>query len=373
MNIWNFVVKEVKQNLRNFKGMTMMVLFPIVLILVLGTALTGMFDSSSEFKEIEVIYSNQGNGAFSQAFNSFVQKGEDMGIKFIAAQSVEQGMESVKDGKYACFIKADAGGIELTKKDRYGLRADLVESILSTFLQRYNAISAIALHDPAAVGRLARENVSQDNVRLLSLGARKQPGAMDYYAITMLTLIIMYAALTGTYAIRDEKTSKTMNRLLASPARKYEILTGKILGTFLITLLQVSVVILFSKYLFKTYWGSHLGVVLGLVVTEVLMAVSLGIGITFILKNEMAVNSVLNLGIPVLVFLGGGYIPLNSFNKNLLLIENISPVRWMNQAVFRVIYSNDFRLVTPALAINLSLALLFILIASLSIRKEGSI
>lgn len=372
MNILLILGKEVKQNLRNFKGMTMMILFPIVLTLILGSALSGMFDSSSQFKDIEVIYNVQGENAFTQAFHSFVQKGQDMGIKFTEAQNVEQGLDNIKNGKFACFIKTDNDGMELIKNDRYALKGNLVESILSTFLQRYKAISAVAMVTPAAVDSVAPKSINMDNVKITSVGEKKQPRAMDYYAVSMITLIILYSSLTGSYAIKNEKTGKTENRLLVSPVRRYEILSGKILGTLLITLLQISIVFLFSKYFLKTYWGSHIGIVLGLVVAEVVMAVSLGIGIAFMVKNEMAVSGILNIMIPFIAFLGGGYIPLENFGETMQLISDISPLRWVNKAIFQVIYSNDFSSVALALTINLGLAALFILIASISIRKEAS-
>lgn len=52
---------------------------------------------------------------------------------------------------------------------------------------------------------------------------------MDYYALTMLTLILMYSSIAGVFAIKSETIARTLNRLLCSPVGKHEILIGKIL------------------------------------------------------------------------------------------------------------------------------------------------
>lgn len=58
---------------------------------------------------------------------------------------------------------------------------------------------------------------------------RRLKRAMDYYALTMLTLILMYSSIAGVFAIKSETIARTLNRLLCSPVGKHEILIGKIL------------------------------------------------------------------------------------------------------------------------------------------------
>ncbi len=100
------------------------------------------------------------------------------------------------------------------------------------------------------------------------------------------------------------------------------------------------------------------------------MSESIGLGLAFIIKSETTVLSFLNLVIPLLVFLGGGYIPIDNYNKTVLMLSNLSPVRWINKSIFQVIYSNDFSSVAPAIYINLGLAVVFLAISSFAIRKE---
>jgi ABC-2 type transport system permease protein len=368
MTIIRVFSKEIIQNIRNVKAMVTMILFPIILILVLGTALSGFIDQSSEFKDINIIYANPGNGSLAQAFQGFVAKGGEMGFNFSDAQSGPEAIERVKNGNFTCFINVEENRLVLYENDRDTSQAQLVEGVLGTFSQRYQALSQIALVNPAAVETILQEQSDPNFVKLATLGELRQPKALDYYAVTMITLFILYASMTGAHAIKDEKTAKTLNRLLCAPIRKYEVLIGKIIGALGITLLQVLVVTMISRFLLKVYWGNHPGIISLLLASEMVMAVSLGIGVSFVIKNEMGI---LNFLIPVIAFFGGSYIPLDSFGKTMLLVTQLSPVRWVNKAIFAVIYGNDYSSVVPAMLINLGIAVVFIVIASCSFRKEA--
>lgn len=309
----------------------------------------------------------------SQAFAEFRKQGAAMGITFTETKSTEQGVENIKNRDYTAFVNVTGDGLELTKTDWSSLKADLVEGMLKTFVERYKTVAAVAEVNPQAVPQILHNSQPGDYVQVSSLGEKPRPRAMDYYAVTMLTLITLYASLTGTFAISSEKTLKTAGRLLSAPVGRYELLVGKTLGALVITLIQVMVVLVFSKYILKTYWGEHLETIILLVAAEVVMAVSLGIAVAFLFRSEASMSGVLNMVIPILAFFGGGYIPLDGFNKTVLLIANASPLRWINQAVMAVIYANDFSRVAAAIGINLGLGALFLSFAASAIRREGAL
>lgn len=372
MNIINIIVKEIKENLRDIRAIGLMVLFPIVLMLVLGTALSGVFDNSSQFKNINIVYTQQETpvttSSLNSTFKTFLTKGEEMGFEFTKVDSVQAGMDGVQQGKYVCFINVRDNGMELIKNEQSAFKANLVESILGSFLQRYNALVSVAEVNPTMLSKITAPEEATGYVTLSSLGERRQPRAMDYYAITMLTLITLYSTMTGAGAIKGERNLKTLNRLLCSPVHKYEILTGKIFGTLAITVLQVLAVIGFSKFVLKTYWGNHMGMVLLLVMSEVIMAVSLGLGVAFLTQNDKVI---LNLLVPIMGFLGGGYVPIEDSGELLLKLANFSPLRWVNQSIFQVVFSDDFSKVIPTILINLAAAAVFLLISTVYFRKEA--
>jgi len=373
MNIIKIVIKDIKHNLKNKRAMMMMVLFPIVLMSILGIALSGVFEGEKINLNTKVIYSSTGNGNLQKAFEGFEGRLKNIGVQFLKTDSEHEGINSVKNAAYSAYIKIDESANKLTfyKNDRFDFSAGLVESALGSFVEKYNLYYEIGKVNPAALNEIVSSKTNSELVKTVGLEKKREPRAKDYYAVTMLTLIILYSSMTASYAITNERIRKTYNRVLISPLKRHEFFIGKLLGSVLLTLLQMLIVILFSKYVLNAYLGDNLLIYGVIILSEIIMAVSLGQGAAFLMKNDTAVNGLLNSIIPIIVLLGGGYFPLEQFNSNILTtIAKISPVKWINDALFKVIYGNDYSKVLPAILVNLTVALIFLMLASIKYREE---
>jgi ABC-2 type transport system permease protein len=373
MNIIKIMTKDIKHNLRNKRAMMMMVLFPIALMSILGMSLSGVFEGTKINLNTKVIYSNTGSGSLEKAFEDFSGSLKDIGVKFVKTDSEEEGISSVKNTTYSAYIKIDENENKLVlyKNDRFNFSAGLIENALGSFIEKYNLYNEVGKVKPSALNEIISSKTNTELVKTVGLEKKREPRAKDYYAITMLTLIIMYSTMTASYAITNERVRKTYNRIFMSPTKRQEYFIGKLLGSVLVTTIQIIIVILFSKYVLKAYLGDNLLVFSILVLSEIIMAVSLGQGAAFLMKNDAAVSGLLNGIVPFMVLLGGGYFPLEQFESNILItIAKISPLKWINGALFKVIYSNDYSQVVPAVAINITVAVIFVILASFKYRGE---
>lgn len=373
MNILNIIWKEFRQNIRNFKANSMMILFPIVLIIILGTALSGVFDNSVELNDAKVLYTLNNNNGLSQYFKDFTTHGEELGITFEETSDIDKGIKSVQDVTYSCYIlfEENSGQVKFYKNARYNFEAGFVEGYVNAFVQKYNVLAEIAQTNPQALEKAMAET-GREYVKVASLDTKRQPRSMDYYSITMLTLILMYASLTGLWGIKSEQSMKTGNRILCGPVRKYEILTGKVIGGILVTIVQAVIVIVFSKYVLNANWGSDIPTVMALVLAQSVMTISIGTGVAFLIPNEGAASGILNTIIPLIVMFGGGYVPLEQMGETMVKLSVVSPVRWTNSALFRMIYDNDYSLVGTTIIINIAVAALFVMAAAMFSRKEAA-
>ena len=373
MNVLNIMWKEIKQNFRDKKAMCLMVLFPLVLILILGAAFSKSFGSGDgEFTiDAKVIYSMENNSSINNSFQIFKDTiGKEVKMTFDETKDINKGIDSIKESKYTCYVRVTDKDIKIYKNDRFGAKASLVESILNTFVDRVNVIGEVGKVNPKAMEEILKDTKS-DYTKAVSLEKKKTPRAKDYYTITMITLMILYGAATGFYAIVGEKVRNTKNRLLTAPIRKQELFLGKTLGCVAITVFQIGIVVLVSKYILHTYWGENMWIVLLIIFSEIWLSISLGIGLGLLFKDEARGNGIMNTAIPFLAFLGGNYVPLeNMGNKAMETIAKISPLRWTNQSIFKVIYSNDFSLVSTAILVNIGIVIVFLAIASIQFRKE---
>ena len=159
-NIGPVFIKELKHHLREKKANIMMILFPIALIVILGSALSSMFNTTKiELDGVKVLYTNMGGSQLEQAFTGFIEQAGKMGVMFEETDDSNLGIEIVKQADYSCYVllKDNPRVIRLYKNNRYNFEANLVETLLNAFVERYNAISEIARENPAALADVMDE------------------------------------------------------------------------------------------------------------------------------------------------------------------------------------------------------------------------
>jgi ABC-2 type transport system permease protein len=220
MNLFRIVFKEFTQDIRDWRSNALMILFPILLISVLGAALGGVFSGSLAL-EADALYTVEGDGPIARAFQAFTARTAGMGVRFTETSDREQGMGSVKDLTHACYLVISDDRITLYKNARFGLEADFVRSFVQGFLRQYAAARAIGLVDPAALLRVTWDS-GRSYVEETSLVGERQPRSTDYYAVTLLTLVIMYASVIGMGGIKEEQKLRTLNRVLSAPVRRWQ-------------------------------------------------------------------------------------------------------------------------------------------------------
>ena len=381
MIILNIIYKELKQCLRDFKTNILMVIFPIVLIVILGAAFSGVFENSIDIEDVNVLYTidiEGGDPVFENAFSTFCEyMSDETGMQFEETADVEKGISEIENHRYTAYlhITGDPPRIDMYRNKNSGFESGIVENAVASFLESYAAINVIVRNDPAALSKIQQPDsaVNSGYVRVTAIDRKKQPGSTDYYAVTMLTLILLYSSLTGFWSIRSEADAKTGARVLCAPVQKYQYLTGKILGSISVTIVQAFVVLLFSKLVLKANWGEDLLTVAVLIITYAIMTVSLGAALAFIFRTAEVASGLLNTIIPVFVFLGGGYVPLSMLGDQISKVSVISPVRWINMALINIIYEGTYSAAYISLAVNLGLSILFISVAAwLSGRRKNA-
>lgn len=91
-----------------------------------------------------------GGSQLEQAFTGFIEQAGKMGVMFEETDDSNLGIEMVKQADYSCYVllKDNPRVIRLYKNNRYNFEANLVETLLNAFVERYNAISEIARENP---------------------------------------------------------------------------------------------------------------------------------------------------------------------------------------------------------------------------------
>lgn len=369
MNIFNIAWKGIKTDFRDTRTLFFMLAFPIVLMLVLGTALSNTFTTSLPVDEIDVLYKDATGG---ESFPHFIDAAEKSGIHFKKVSGKMDGEKEVKDGNYDGYVEITADGAQLYLNNGNSIAGNILQGMLSSYVDRYNIASEIVKVAPEKLESAFTREKQDDFIKETSLNPNKQPGSMDYYAIVITTMIVLYGAMSASSLIVGERVRKTADRLIASPVSKSEIFIGKVLGSLVSNGLCILLVILFSKLFFKANWGDQLGLVFLVLLTEVIFAVSMGIGVSFLSKTSAGPKVFIMLFVQLSSFFGGAYFKIENPEGIFKFITDLSPLTWMNTAMTKIIYANDFSAAIPALTINIAGSLVFLLVAIISLqRREG--
>jgi ABC-2 type transport system permease protein len=363
------LLKEIRHTSRDWLANSLMILFPIVLMSVLGAALSGVFTSSLDV-DARVMYTIRARGPLGAAFEGFRATAETLGVRFSPTDNPEAGMQATREATHSAYVVVTDDGLTLYRNDRFAFEAGFVQTLLAAFMERYTALLAIAQAAPSALPQaLAAEPVSY--TESTALAGDRQPRAVDYYAVTMLTFITLYSSMLGMMAIRKEQRLRTSSRILCAPVRRWQLLTGKVAGVLVVTSVQIVVVMLFSRYVLGAYWGGDVAAVALVLLANAVMAVSIGAGVAYLIPNEGAATGLLNTIIPVLAWFGGGYVPLEVLGPAMSRIALADPVGWANRALLGVIYRGDYAAVVPSILISLGVAAAFLVPAALLSRKEA--
>ncbi|MFB7303057.1 ABC transporter permease [Heyndrickxia sporothermodurans] len=370
MNIINIAWKEIKSDFRDIRTLVFLLAFPIVLMLILGTALSNTFSTSIQIDDMNVLYKDQANGELSQYFTRFVDEAKQSGIHFKKALENESGKKAVKQNKYDGYLEVNQKGIQLYLNERNSIEGSILQGMLTSFVDKYNVAQEVVKIAPDQMGTVFSTEKHHDYIKNTSLLPEKAPGSMDYYAIVMTTMIALYGAMSASSLISGERARKTGDRLIVSPVRKSEIFIGKVAGSIVLNMVCILIVVLFSKILFNANWGDHYGILFLVLLTEVIFAVSLGLGLSYVTKSTASTRVILMLVIQLASFFGGAYFKIENPEGFFKFITELSPLTWINRAVTKIIYANDLSAAIPAISLNIGIAILFLLISVISMRRR---
>jgi ABC-2 type transport system permease protein len=349
-----------------------MLAFPIVLMLILGTSLSNAFNHKIQVDNIRVLYKSTAGPSITASFEAFAKKAAKTGIHFKRTTIHMDGKKEVKENNYTAYAEISDKGIQLYSSKQNNIEESIVQGMLKAYADKYNVAAAVASIAPENVSIVMKDVQKNNFILERTLKEAKQQSSMDYYAVAMTTMIALYGAIYASSLIRSERVRNTALRLVAAPIGKGEIFLGKILGYLFVNALCLLVVIIFSHFAFKANWGDHIGIVFILLLSEVFLALSIGLGISYMAKTPDASKMIIMVFLQLSSFFGGAYFKIENAKGILGFITNLSPLTWANQAITKIIYMNDFGTFFQAISLNLGISVLFLGIAIFIFqRREG--
>jgi len=197
---------------------------------------------------------------------------------------------------------------------------------------------------------------------------------LDYLAPVLIAVFAyFFIFILSAVSFLRERTSGTLERLLASPLTRGELVTGYLAGFALFALLQALIILAFTVFVLKVQYRGNLATIFVVEAVLVVGAVSLGLAISAFARNELQAVQFVPLILVPQIFLSGLLVPVDQLNDVLRALSTVMPLTYANEAL-RSVMVKGYALTDPLILRDIGILAAFAVLtagaAVGSIRRE---
>lgn len=351
MKVLTVAYYEFLKYIRDIKLVGGLVLFPILLIFILGTTIEGFFSPDDELK-IQSGYVNEDTGIMGSEFERFINSPEiKKALELNKLDSMEEAQKLLEEGKIDAFIhieKDTSTNIAAGNKQIINLygssNVELVEGMVKYFTSTFNTIDALLKVNGTPVAMEKQDHI--ERVSYNSTGT--MPKAIDYYSVLTMLQMLLAGAIFGVLIKTKKYESDLHIRLHSLPIRRTTITLGQLLGSILFVFGSSIVTIAFSKFVYGANWSGNILIIMGTLLLFSAISVGMGLIIGHLTTDLGGAMGIIYILILLFSTISGSISPASSIPS----LNFISPNYYAKTIIFGTIYgySNDI-MITSALSL----------------------
>lgn len=212
--------------------------------------------------------------------------------------------------------------------------------------------------------------------RVTYVHAGPQFELIDYFAPTFVAFFaFFFVYLLTAIGFLRERTQGTLERLLASPLTKAEMVLGYMVGFSLFALLQSAVILLFTVYVIGIHYVGNLLIVFLIVAVMAMGAVNMGIFLSTFARTELQAVQFIPVVITPQALLAGIFWPIPDMHVVFQWIAHVMPLTYANFALQEVMVKGE-GIVDASVAADVGALLLFaaiqVFLASIALRRAST-
>lgn len=182
-------------------------------------------------------------------------------------------------------------------------------------------------------------------------------------------VVFFFVFLISGIALLKERTTGTLNRLLATPIKRGEIIAGYLSGYGIFAFIQTVVIVLYTMYVFKIQILGSVWYVILINILLAFVALALGLLISTFAASEFQMVQFIPIVVISQIFFSG-IVPLDQMASWLRPIAHIMPLYYGAQSMSDVITKGaGFFDIWGDLLVLVGFAALFLILNLLTMRK----
>jgi len=179
-------------------------------------------------------------------------------------------------------------------------------------------------------------------------------------------MVFFFVFLIAGIAFLNERTTGTLEKLLSTPIRRWEIVTGYVLGYGIITVIQSVLISIYTVYVLKIMMIGSLFLVLVVTFFTAMLALTLGILLSTVANNEFQMIQFIPVVIVPQVFFSG----LFELSPLWAAVGKVMPLYYAADALKKVMLKGyGIGEIFVDLLVMLLLSLLFMFVNTLMLKR----
>jgi ABC-2 type transport system permease protein len=373
--LWRVIVKELLQIRRDRRMIPVIFVSPVVMIVVFGFAV------NTDVTDVPMVLVDQDRSVASRDLvTRFVRSG------YFEVTGAEERAEDVD--RWLVTSRAQLG---LVIAPGFGSAlASGRTAALQVIVDGSDAASAnVAL---GYAGALAQAFAAEAQAERLRSGAGealfRPPGQIDlqprvlynpdlksrwFYVPAVLAMVLMVMTmLLSAMGVVREKEVGTMEQLIVTPIRPWQLIVGKLAPFALIGVVQVFLITAVAVLGFRVPLRGSFPLLLGL--TLLFLLVTLGVGLlvsTLVRNQQQAMMAATFLAMIPMVYLSGLIFPIENMPRAIQLVTYAVPLRYYAEIIRGVfLRGSGMSVLWPEAIALLAMGLAFLGVAALRFRKR---
>jgi ABC-2 type transport system permease protein len=197
---------------------------------------------------------------------------------------------------------------------------------------------------------------------------------LDFFGAAFIGLVVFFLVyIITSIAFLHERSQGTLERLMASPLRRSEVVVGYMLGFGSVALVQAAVVLAFALYVIRLYNAGSVGLLFLFDALLAIGALNLGIFFSTFARNEFQAIQFIPLVLVPQVLLSGIIFPVSTEPGPLQPVSNILPLTYAVYGMRAVMLGGE-GLGNSGVLLDLAVLVLFavvaIALAGLTLRRR---
>ncbi len=291
---------------------------------------------------------------FTESFKVLSKKKEPNQLFNIKYTDLSTAKTLLKENKITGYLLFENNDVKITVNDK-GYHETILRFVVDELSSQKEMLETITTKEVADSYKSGNLNVNyekiyQDTLNLINNTTPKLNNIsnsnlsytmIEYY--TLLAMACLYGALISMFVTNKKiaNMSSAGKRTSVSPANKKTLLLGSFLASYLVQLLGILILYLYTIFVIKVDYGSNTFLVFLLLMAGSLAGLTLGIAISTVLKSNENTKTGILISLTMLAsFLSGmmGITMKYVIDTNIPILNKINPAAMITDGLYSLYY-----------------------------------